>query len=154
MFNFSEPHCVALYDYVPQCAGDLAFKEGDVIKILRKVDSNWIEGEFFGSKGIFPSNFVRIEQDLPNANSGMSTTGFQPKPTKDMRKVLYTYQASSYDEISVNVSFSWNCFYVMKFVSIVLVWNLKSSFDTANQRFSELAAARLIFFSAIQIGGN
>ena len=102
MLCCSEPYCIALYDYVPQCAGDLAFKEGDRIKILRKVDSNWIEGEFFGSNGIFPSNFVRIEQDLPTSSSAMA--GFQSSHSKDMRRVVYSYQASSNDELSVNVS--------------------------------------------------
>ncbi|GMF70893.1 unnamed protein product [Aspergillus oryzae] len=50
----------ALYDFGGQSAGDLAFREGDRIRVLKKTDStdDWWEGELRGVKGSFPANYV------------------------------------------------------------------------------------------------
>ncbi|KNC47565.1 myosin ID heavy chain [Thecamonas trahens ATCC 50062] len=48
----------ALYDYDAQEAGELSFREGDVITIVSKGDG-WWTGELRGSKGEFPSNYVQ-----------------------------------------------------------------------------------------------
>ncbi|EEH33892.1 hypothetical protein PAAG_04941 [Paracoccidioides lutzii Pb01] len=49
----------ALYDFPGQGAGDLAFREGDRIRVLKKTDStdDWWEGELKGMKGSFPANY-------------------------------------------------------------------------------------------------
>ncbi|EMD42812.1 BAR/SH3 domain containing protein [Entamoeba histolytica HM-1:IMSS-B] len=47
----------ALYDYTAVDAGELSFKEGDVITVLEK-SGDWWSGELNGVKGIFPSNYV------------------------------------------------------------------------------------------------
>lgn len=51
----------AMYDFPGQSAGDLAFREGDVIRVLKKTDStdDWWEGELNGVKGSFPANYVQ-----------------------------------------------------------------------------------------------
>ncbi|KAF7586903.1 hypothetical protein BBP40_008032 [Aspergillus hancockii] len=50
----------ALYDFGGQSAGDLAFREGDRIRVVKKTDStdDWWEGELRGVKGSFPANYV------------------------------------------------------------------------------------------------
>lgn len=52
----------ALYDFGGQGDGDLAFKEGDKIKVLKKTDStdDWWQGELKGVKGMFPANYVAV----------------------------------------------------------------------------------------------
>lgn len=52
----------ALYDFGGQGDGDLAFKEGDKIKVLKKTDStdDWWQGELKGIKGMFPANYVQV----------------------------------------------------------------------------------------------
>lgn len=52
----------ALYDFGGQGDGDLAFKEGDKIKVLKKTDStdDWWQGELRGVKGMFPANYVQV----------------------------------------------------------------------------------------------
>ncbi|KAJ9654771.1 hypothetical protein H2198_006210 [Neophaeococcomyces mojaviensis] len=52
----------ALYDFGGQGQGDLAFKEGDKIKVLKKTDStdDWWQGELRGIKGMFPANYVQV----------------------------------------------------------------------------------------------
>jgi len=56
-------YVVALYDYASQGSGDLSFREGDRIKILKKTatDQDWWEGEVGGVKGSFPANYCRPE---------------------------------------------------------------------------------------------
>ena len=53
-------YVTALYDFGGQSAGDLAFQEGDRIRVLEKTDStdDWWEGELRGVKGSFPANYV------------------------------------------------------------------------------------------------
>ncbi|KAJ5573534.1 uncharacterized protein N7459_007961 [Penicillium hispanicum] len=50
----------AVYDFDGQGPGDLVFREGDRIKVVRKTDStdDWWEGELRGVKGQFPANYV------------------------------------------------------------------------------------------------
>lgn len=54
-------YVTALYDFAGQSAGDLAFREGDRIRVLQKTDStdDWWEGELRGVKGSFPANYVQ-----------------------------------------------------------------------------------------------
>jgi len=53
---------VALYDFQGQSQGDLSFKEGDQIKVLKKTDStdDWWDGELRGVKGSFPANYCKL----------------------------------------------------------------------------------------------
>ena len=52
----------ALYDFAGQGDGDLIFKEGDKIKVLKKTEStdDWWQGELKGVKGMFPANYVQV----------------------------------------------------------------------------------------------
>jgi hypothetical protein len=53
---------IALYDFEGQNEGDLRFKEGDQIKVLKKTDStdDWWEGELRGVTGSFPANYCQL----------------------------------------------------------------------------------------------
>ncbi|CAG0884985.1 unnamed protein product [Darwinula stevensoni] len=60
------PHiaCTALYDFQQIGDGDcLAFKQGDQIQILRRVDENWAEGRMGNQTGIFPFIFVSLNKE-------------------------------------------------------------------------------------------
>ncbi|CAI7646453.1 unnamed protein product [Penicillium glandicola] len=50
----------ALYDFDGQGDGDLVFREGDRIRIVRKTNStdDWWEGQLRGQVGAFPANYV------------------------------------------------------------------------------------------------
>jgi len=61
----SQPTCQALYDFEPENAGELGFKEGDIITLKEKVDDNWYEGSFQGKTGFFPINYVTVLVPLP-----------------------------------------------------------------------------------------
>ncbi|KUI64141.1 hypothetical protein VM1G_10908 [Cytospora mali] len=52
---------IAQYDFVGQGAGDLSFREGDRIKIIKKTqtDQDWWTGELGGARGSFPANYCK-----------------------------------------------------------------------------------------------
>ena len=51
----------ALYDFTGQGQGDLSFREGDRIKVIKKTDrtDDWWEGELGGVVGPFPANYCK-----------------------------------------------------------------------------------------------
>jgi son of sevenless len=57
----SQPEYVlAMHDYIPEQrnATCLAFRAGQVIRVLNRDPSGWWDGELDGSRGWFPSNYV------------------------------------------------------------------------------------------------
>ncbi|CAI4061102.1 hypothetical protein SKDZ_06G0890 [Saccharomyces kudriavzevii ZP591] len=58
----SSPKAVALYTFAGEESGDLPFRKGDVITILKKSDSqnDWWTGRVNGREGIFPANYVEL----------------------------------------------------------------------------------------------
>lgn len=56
-----EEYVIAQYDFAGQGAGDLSFREGDRIKIVKKTntDQDWWTGELGGRKGSFPANYCK-----------------------------------------------------------------------------------------------
>lgn len=56
-----EEYVIAQYDFTGQGAGDLSFREGDRIKIVKKTqtDQDWWTGEIRGMKGSFPANYCK-----------------------------------------------------------------------------------------------
>lgn len=53
---------IALYSFDGQGQGDLSFREGDRIKIVKKTEStdDWWDGELRGVKGAFPANYCKM----------------------------------------------------------------------------------------------
>ena len=52
----------ALWDFQPGAPTDLPLRAGQIVKVTRKVDANWWEGEADGNIGIFPVQYV---EELP-----------------------------------------------------------------------------------------
>ncbi|KAI0476449.1 hypothetical protein GGR56DRAFT_471605 [Xylariaceae sp. FL0804] len=59
--NKPEEFVVAQYAFTGQGSGDLSFREGDRIKIVKKTntDQDWWVGELGGIKGSFPANYCK-----------------------------------------------------------------------------------------------
>lgn len=60
--NSGLPKAVALYTFKGEQGGDLSFKKGDVIAIIKKSEStnDWWTGRMNGQEGIFPANYVEL----------------------------------------------------------------------------------------------
>lgn len=56
-----EEYVIAQYNFAGQGAGDLSFREGDRIKIVKKTntDQDWWTGELAGVRGSFPANYCK-----------------------------------------------------------------------------------------------
>jgi amphiphysin len=59
--SFQSEYVTAMYDFAPINEGDLAFKEGDRIRVTKKTQSSqdWWEGEVHGQRGSFPANYCK-----------------------------------------------------------------------------------------------
>lgn len=53
----------ALYDFEPDEPGELAFRQGDVIRVLDSVYEQWWRGELRHQVGIFPVNYIEAMPD-------------------------------------------------------------------------------------------
>lgn len=51
---------LALYNFDSEQDGDLGFRKGDIITIVKRTENktDWWEGELNGKRGIFPSNYI------------------------------------------------------------------------------------------------
>lgn len=60
--SFQGEIVTAMYDFAGQGSGDLSFREGDRIKVVKKTGStdDWWEGEVNGVLGSFPANYVKL----------------------------------------------------------------------------------------------
>lgn len=54
-------HAKAAYDFKPSESGDVSMSKGDILKILKFVDDNWVIVENMnGSKGMCPRNYLQM----------------------------------------------------------------------------------------------
>ncbi|XP_017476508.1 PREDICTED: E3 ubiquitin-protein ligase SH3RF1 isoform X1 [Rhagoletis zephyria] len=65
------PHAYALYDFESSEPSDLHFKKGDLVLLMRKIDTNWYVGQLNNgngviSEGTFPINHVQVIVPLPS----------------------------------------------------------------------------------------
>lgn len=77
------------FDFQAQSPKELTLQKGDIVYIHKEVDKNWLEGEHYGRRGIFPANYVEV---LPADEI--------PKPIKPP-----TYQVVEYGEAVAQYTF-------------------------------------------------
>lgn len=61
-----QPCARALFTFTGEKKDELSFCEGVKIRLLKRIDDNWLEGELNGKIGIFPQSFVKVEVGLPS----------------------------------------------------------------------------------------
>eukprot|EP00037_Helgoeca_nana_P019735 m.193467 g.193467 ORF g.193467 m.193467 type:complete len:369 (+) comp24981_c2_seq1:54-1160(+) len=64
-FCSSGPRATALFDFDVENDGELGFKEGETIKLTKRIDDNWLEGSTVSSNGsgMFPANYVEVIEE-------------------------------------------------------------------------------------------
>lgn len=83
------PRCIARFDYEAGEPDDLDFVSGDVIRIIERVNDEWLRGELKGKTGVFPVAFVEIVEDLPFATSAEPQGNFDNiQSLFSLRKIL------------------------------------------------------------------
>eukprot|EP00126_Sphaerothecum_destruens_P011472 Sdes_comp20914_c0_seq2m18252 len=93
--------CV-LHDYEAMNEGDISLKEGDVVRILRKVNDGWWQGELCGKIGMFPANYVEEmtagESGLVEAKDALSSSqraivvlGHEPSSDSELQLLVGEY---------------------------------------------------------------
>lgn len=60
------PCARAKFDFIAKSEIELSFSAGVSLRLLRRIDENWLEGELEGKVGIFPASFVDIELSIPS----------------------------------------------------------------------------------------
>lgn len=58
------PSAKALFDFEAESPAELELKEGEMVTLLKQIDSNWFEGEINGRTGVFPTNYVEVINPL------------------------------------------------------------------------------------------
>jgi son of sevenless-like protein len=69
----------ALYPFESKEDSSLSFEEGDIIRVLTKLESGWWDGLLYGRRGWFPSNFVE-PIELVESREGERSTSRQRFP--------------------------------------------------------------------------
>lgn len=85
--------CKALHSFTAETSEDLAFRRGDRILILERLDSDWYRGRLHDREGIFPAVFV---QPCPAGTKGVTSTILKGRKVK----ALYDFLGENEDELS------------------------------------------------------
>ncbi|XP_053573947.1 vinexin isoform X2 [Bombina bombina] len=80
------------FDFEAQSAKELSLKRGSSVRVLKKVDKNWLLGEQNGQKGVFPESYVTI------LSPGQPVKSHTPQLSA---VALYDFKADSDAELSL-----------------------------------------------------
>lgn len=119
----SGPQAVAKFDFVAEESYELGFHKGETVKLLSRVDDNWLQGRIGDTTGIFPAAFVNVSvpvpvEEAPPATPDLSPveneirTPVQPPPVSpsapapsqregDLYRALYAYSPQNADELGL-----------------------------------------------------
>ncbi|XP_076280533.1 rho guanine nucleotide exchange factor 38 [Lasioglossum baleicum] len=103
-----KPYAITLYPFNAQFPNELSFEAGEVVHLIKHIDSEWIEGTLDNRKGIFPISYVNIIVDCtetPNDQNFYSqdvgTTEYDALEPGMRAKVEYTFEAQMDGDLSV-----------------------------------------------------
>jgi hypothetical protein len=104
-----KPYAITLYPFNAQFPNELSFGAGEVVHLIRHIDSEWIEGTIDATKGIFPSSYVNIIADCAEAKQDQAHSRELNIPAKKDAletgisvKVQFTFDAQMDGDLSVH----------------------------------------------------
>jgi len=92
-----------MYKYEAANSDELSLPEGAIVTILNKncEDDGWYEGEYQGARGLFPENFVKLVESVPQATT--PTTPNPPQlPAKPSKAGIRAHQRTISDGPTVH----------------------------------------------------
>lgn len=96
--SHKEPFRVrALYDFEAAEDNELTLKAGEVIMVTDDRDENWWSGTNHRGEGLFPANFVAIDNDGQDNNSSIKSVQFD-----DDVKVKFLEEVTEIDESKID----------------------------------------------------
>lgn len=87
----------ALYDYSTDDTTSLSFRAGDVIQVLKQLDSGWWDGIVNGQRGWFPSNYCILVAPGEQVNGNLAPCEDSDDPDDDDSYSEYDYESASSD---------------------------------------------------------
>uniref|UniRef100_T1IVY4 Dynamin-binding protein n=1 Tax=Strigamia maritima TaxID=126957 RepID=T1IVY4_STRMM len=98
------PYGRTCYSFVAQYPDELGFHAGELVNILRHVDSEWLEGELGGSCGFFPKSHIDIivdcaSNDTDAKNNPVPEPQIEIIPGVTEATVLYDYIAQGPEDL-------------------------------------------------------
>ncbi|XP_031837461.1 rho guanine nucleotide exchange factor 38 isoform X2 [Nomia melanderi] len=103
-----KPYAITLYPFNAQFPNELSFAAGEVVHLIRHIDSEWMEGTIDNHKGIFPISYINIILDCNETtsdqnfcNQDLSTMEYNALEPDTQAKVEYTFIAQMDGDLSV-----------------------------------------------------
>lgn len=103
-----KPYAITLYPFNAQFSNELSFGVGEVVHLVKRIDSEWMEGSIENLKGIFPVSYVNIIVDCHEARNDQTLSDLDATATEynallpgTVAKVDYTFKAQMDGDLSV-----------------------------------------------------
>ncbi|XP_046826765.1 dynamin-binding protein-like isoform X1 [Vespa crabro] len=103
-----KPYAITLYPFNAQFPNELNFGVGEIVHLIKHVDSEWMEGSIDDNKGIFPISYVNIVVDCPEMkakeeilNKEDNSTEYTLLEPGTMAKVEYTFKAQMDGDLNI-----------------------------------------------------
>lgn len=90
---------VAMYTYESSEQGDLSFQQGDIVVVTRK-EGDWWTGMVGGKTGVFPSNYVKPRDSVPESLGAAGKTGSLGKKP-EIAQVIAAYTATGAEQLTL-----------------------------------------------------
>ncbi|XP_033117116.1 dynamin-binding protein-like isoform X1 [Anneissia japonica] len=62
----SQPSAISLFPFSAESKKELSFMDNEQIRLLYRIDNDWLVGNIDGNVGMFPASFVNVVVDVPD----------------------------------------------------------------------------------------
>ncbi|CAK9806350.1 Dynamin-binding protein [Anthophora quadrimaculata] len=102
------PYAITLYPFNAQFPNELSFGAGEVVHLIKHIDSEWMEGTIDNKKGIFPISYVNIIVDCSETdneqkliNTETNSVEYNELLPDTQARVDYTFKAQMDGDLSI-----------------------------------------------------
>ncbi|XP_043283380.1 dynamin-binding protein-like [Venturia canescens] len=104
-----EPYAITLFPFKAQFPNELSFAEGEVVHLVKHLDSEWAEGTIDEARGYFPISYVNVIVNCADSNEETTSRNSPEIGTRPQNclkigasmKVDYTFDAQMDGDLSV-----------------------------------------------------